>query len=224
MCFSATASMVAGGSLTAGGAFVLTREPTREELPFAAIPILFGLQQTIEGVVWLSFDSRGLNEAATFAYSLFSHVLWPILVPIAILLLEHDPVRKRILRVIAGVGLAVGLYLLYFLIKDGITSSIVNSSIDYNSPHLYLPLVLTLYVLATCLSGLVSSWPMVRLLGAVMLTAFLVTGLVFRETFISVWCFFAAVLSVLVYGYFRARRNAGHEPALALPGDGTLRT
>lgn len=57
-------------------------------------------------------------------------------------------------------------------------------------------MVLTLYVVATCLSSVVSSHFLIRMFGAVMFTAFIVTGLVFSETFISVRCFFAALLSV----------------------------
>lgn len=187
---------------------MLTRATTKAELPLAAIPLLFGIQQTTEGVVWLSFGSPLLNDVSTYAYSMFSHALWPILVPIAVLLLEPDPVRKRILRALVAIGLAVGMYLLYFVITDGIVPRVVGSSILYESPHLYLPLVLTLYVVATCVSGLVSSHPLIRLLGTVMLTSFLLAGLAFNRTFISVWCFFAAGLSVVIYLFLRSRSSA----------------
>jgi len=209
MCFSATASLIAGGSLSTGGVAVLTQATARRQLPFAAIPLLFGIQQTIEGVLWLSFGSAQLNELTTFAYSIFSHVLWPIFVPLAVLLLEHDPVRRRILYVFLGVGTALGTYLLFaVLVRDGVTSRVLNGSISYDSPHLYTPVVLTLYVLATCLSSVVSSHFFIRMFGAVMFTAFMVTGLVFNEVFISVWCFFAALLSVLVFWFFRDHRAA----------------
>lgn len=210
MCFSATASLIAGGSLSTAGVAVLTQTTTRRQLPFAAIPLLFGIQQTIEGVVWLSFGSPWLNELSTFSYSMFSHVLWPILVPVAVLLLEHDPVRRRILYVFLATGTAVGAYLLLSaLLRDGITSRVLNGSISYDSPHLYTPVVLTMYVVATCLSSVVSSHFFIRMFGAVMFTAFVVTGLVFSETFISVWCFFAALLSALVFWFIREFRAAG---------------
>ena len=50
------------------------------EIPFALIPLLFGIQQLIEGLIWLSFvDGSSIDNASlTLAYSLFSHVLWPV--------------------------------------------------------------------------------------------------------------------------------------------------
>ena len=206
MCFSATASFVAGTALSVVGVATIKKAKRKAELPFATIPLLFGIQQLIEGIVWLSFGNSALNVISTYAYSMFSHVLWPIFVPIAILLLEKDPVRKKILRVFTGIGLAVGIFLLYFIFQDGIISQIVNQSVSYNSPHLYLPLVLTLYVFATCISFLISSDKVINIIGIVMLTSFLAASLFFSGTFISVWCFFAAVLSFIIFLYFY-RRN-----------------
>ena|SRR3989338_3119932 len=206
MCFSATASFVAGTALSVVGVATIKKAKRKAELPFAAIPLLFGIQQLIEGVVWLSFSNSALNVVSTYAYSMFSHVFWPIFVPIAILLLEKDPVRKKILRVFTGVGLAVGIFLLYFIFQDGIISQVVNKSVLYNSPHLYLPLVLTLYVLATCVSFLISSDKIINIIGIVMLASFTIAGLFFSTTFISVWCFFAAILSFIIFIYFY-RRN-----------------
>ena len=120
--------------------------------------------------------------------------------------LFKDYGKKKILRVFTGIGLAVGIFLLYFIFRDGIISQIVNQSVSYNSPHLYLPLVLTLYVFATCISFLISSDKMINIIGIVMLTSFLAAGLFFSTTFISVWCFFAAVLSFIIFLYFY-RRN-----------------
>src|SRR3989344_4914045 len=169
MCFSATASLIAGGALTAAGVATIRKTETKAELPFASIPLLFGIQQITEGVIWLSFGSPLLNIAMTYVYSMFSHVLWPIFVPIAILLLEKDLMRKKVLHVFSGIGLAVGIFLFYFILTDWVTSEITSNSIAYISPHLYLPLVMTLYVLATCGSWFVSSHKIINIFGVVFL-------------------------------------------------------
>src|SRR3989344_2212809 len=116
MCFSATASFVAGGALSVAGGLTLAQVKKKPSLPFASIPLLFGIQQAIEGAVWLSFGASVLNTVMTYAYSLFSHVLWPIFVPFSVFLIEIDPVRKQVLSLISILGLAVGAYLLYFII------------------------------------------------------------------------------------------------------------
>lgn len=207
MCFSTTASFVAGGALIAAGVATIRKAKTKAELPFASIPLLFGIQQIVEGMVWLSFGLPLWNVAVTYVYSIFSHTLWPIFVPIAILLLEKDPVRKKILRVFSGIGLAVGIFLFYFILADGVISQITNNSIAYISPHLYLPLVLTLYVLATCGSWFASSHKIINIFGVVFLASFAFAAWFFNETFISVWCFFAAILSILILWYFIKGRN-----------------
>lgn len=205
MCFSATASFVAGGALSVAGGFTLAQAKTKNELPFATIPLLFGVQQIIEGVVWLSFSHPLLSIIATYTFSMFSHVLWPILVPISVLLLETDPTRKKILYVISGIGLSVGIYLLYFILTDGVVAHVVNSSIAYHSPHLYLVPVMTLYFIATGVSSLFSSHKVINLFGVVTLVSAFIAGWFFTETFISVWCFFAAILSVLVFWHFKRK-------------------
>lgn len=203
MCFSATASFVAGGALSAGGVLTISKAKTKKELPFASIPLLFGIQQIIEGVVWLSFGSPMINIVATYGYSFFSHVLWPILVPFSVFLIETNPHRKNILRMFSLVGLAVGLYLLYFIFANSVTSNVIGGSIAYQSPHLYKFLIMTMYLMATCGSCLFSSHKIVNIFGAVILVSFGIAAWFFIETFLSVWCFFSAILSVFVYWYFK---------------------
>ena len=58
MCFSATASFTAGAGLLVIGAITIRLSRDRAELPFAAIPVLFGVQQLIEGALWLTFPDK----------------------------------------------------------------------------------------------------------------------------------------------------------------------
>lgn len=108
------------------------------ELPFAMIPLLFGVQQIIEGMLWLSFrfDAPLLNTTMTYAFTLFSHVLWPIYVPFAIGLVEKVAWRKKAIWVFLFIGIAVGLYPLYWIVRFPVTSE-VDEHIVYVSPHFY---------------------------------------------------------------------------------------
>ncbi|MEQ7154223.1 DUF6629 family protein [Brevundimonas aurifodinae] len=206
MCFSATASFTAGAGLLIIGAVTARRARRRAELPFALIPALFGLQQLIEGVIWLTLLDKAplINAGLTFAYSLFSHVLWPVYVPLAILLLEPTGWRRRVLIAIALAGAAVGLYLLYFLVRLPIVSEIQGRHLAYLSPHFYQVVVMLLYVMSTCVSMLFSSHITVRQFGAAAFLAFIVTYSLYTSWLISVWCFFAAALSVVVLLHFRS--------------------
>ena len=209
MCFSATASFTAGAALLAIGAVTTSRARRGAEVPFALIPGLFGVQQLIEGALWLTFpDNESLaNSVLTHAYSFFSHVLWPIYVPIAVLLLEPEAWRRKLLTAIAAAGAAVGLYLLFFLVTEPIVSEVVGRHISYQSPHFYVAAVVTLYVLATCVSSFVSSCKTIRWFGAATFVALLAAYAFYAYWFISVWCFFAAILSVIVLVHFADGRS-----------------
>ncbi|MBF5008702.1 DUF6629 family protein [Burkholderia pseudomultivorans] len=199
MCFSATASFGSGTLLLAIGTATLRMARRPAERPYAAIPLLFAIQQIVEGVVWLSFSGPAwLNFVSTQAYSLFSHVLWPVYIPLAACLLEPRSSRRRGLLAFLVVGLAVGAYLLYSLAVNPIQARPAGGHVDYQSPHFYIVASMTLYLLATTVSLLLSSDVWVKMFGALALGSSLVAYVLYARWFISVWCFFAAALSVAV--------------------------
>lgn len=129
MCFSAPASFTAAAVLLSMGTVTVRRARARRELPYAAIPLLFGVQQLLEGMLWLTFPDHAplLNVGLTHLYSFFSHILWPIYVPLAALALETVRWRRRVLAGIAIAGGGVGLYLLAMLVKLPITAIVVRT-------------------------------------------------------------------------------------------------
>jgi hypothetical protein len=174
------------------------------------IPLLFGVQQLTEGVLWLSLrnDLPLLKSWATYSYSMFSHVLWPIFVPFAILLVETGRRRKTAIGVFQALGLAVGLYLLYFIIRYPVTAHVHGHSIVYTSPHFYIGAVLVVYLLATCASGLFSSHWCINVFGVLAFVLAIAAYQMSAATFVSVWCFYAAVLSLLIYAHFSGPMQA----------------
>ena len=211
MCFSAAASFIASGTTGALGVATLWKTRAAREVPLASAPLLFGVQQFIEGVVWLSFQEPSVtawNGIATYAYSLFSHVLWPFYIPFGLLLLEPDRIRRRVLVALLSLGALVSAYLLFFAVFDPVTSQVANHSIRYNYHHRYADLTLSLYLIAVCASGAISSFPMLRFFGAALGVAFVAAYVMYSATFFSVWCFFGAALSVTLFFHFRERRLA----------------
>ena len=204
MCFSAQASFAAASALLVIGAVTLRRARTRAALPYAAIPLLFGIQQALEGALWLTFPDRApaLNTGLTHAYSLFSHVLWPIYVPLAALGLETVRWRRRALAAAALAGGAVGLYLLAMLIRLPIVATVSGRHIAYESPHFYALASMTLYLIGTCASLMFSSHRRVVAFGVAAFLSAVGAYAFYATWFISVWCFFAAALSVIVWLQF----------------------
>ena len=64
---------------------------------------------------------------------------------------------------------------------------------------------MTLYLLSTAVSPLLSTHRMVVVFGALALLSFGAAYAFYATWFISVWCFFAALLSAVVYLHFGVR-------------------
>ena len=185
MCFSATASFTASVALTGIGVLALRAAHTPGERMFALIPLLFAAQQATEGLVWMSYpwDAPTLRAWATQVYSVFSHLVWPVFIPWAVRALEPVPWRRHVLVPTGG-------------------------HLAYRSPHFFLPISLTLYLAATTVGLGMSSQPVIRWFGVLALASAGFTYLVYARWFISVWCFYAALLSVMVYIALASRRTA----------------
>jgi hypothetical protein len=210
VCFSATASFAAGATLTVVGSLTVRKSRGTRELPLALVPLLFGVQQLTEGALWVSLqrDLQLLQTWSTYVYSVFSHVLWPIFVPLAVILIESARWRRKVLVGLVALGLSVGLYLLFFIVRFPVTATIREQGIRYDSPHFYIAVVLAAYLIATCASPLFSSHRWVNIFGALAFVLAGVAAAVSMTTFVSVWCFYAAVLSVIIYRQFSGPMQA----------------
>jgi hypothetical protein len=206
MCFSATASFTAGILLLGAGIVAVKSARSPRELPLAAIPLLFSIQQLIEGVVWLTFryDAPLLNVAMTHAYSFFSHVLWPVYVPVAVLLIEPRGWRRTTLWAFSAAGAGVAAYLLYMLVAFPVVSRATGQHIEYVSPHFFAAAVMSVYLLSTAISPMASTHRWVKVFGVLALASFGAAYYFYARWFISVWCLFAALLSVVLCAHLRS--------------------
>ncbi len=145
----------------------------------------------------------------TYLYSIFLHVLWPMYVPLAMGVMEAVRWRKKAIFAFESVGVAVSLYLLYFIVTRPVVAEVVGSNIVYASPHFYLIPVMLLYLAATCVSCFFSSHGFVKLFGVLALLSFIAAYLIHVMAFFSIWCFLAAILSLLIYLHLRFRDFGG---------------
>ncbi len=208
MCFSPTASFTAGVVLTAVGCAAIAKTSRKSDIPFAAIPLLFGVQQLTEGVIWLSIGSSSIvTSVMTFIYLLFSHIVWPVFLPISVYAMERSVWRRRVLSLFIGLGFVVGLYFLYYLLTEHVQAEIVGGCIAYSSLHFFKTFVLSPYTAATCASCLFSSSRIVQVFGVLTFLAEIVTFQFYQYAFVSVWCFFSAILSILIYVHFHSAQR-----------------
>jgi hypothetical protein len=213
VCFSATADFVGSAVLGAIGVATLREVKDRRELLLAAMPCLFAVHEFIEGFVWMGMDgtlSPAVAHGAGAAYMLFAQGLLPFVLPLSVFLIEPTTQqRKRMLGFVIFGGL-LALYLTWGLIAYPIAISTQAHSILYVNVITNTTLVAILYVTATCGSLFLSGFRRLVQLASANLAGLLVVMMVKRYAFTSVWCAYAAVVSVIVYFFFRGTRE--HRP------------
>jgi hypothetical protein len=218
MCFSATASFSAASITAAIGVATLRQVKRPRGLLLAAMPLLFASQQAIEGALWLQLSAGGSKEAVaalSLTFLVFAKVIWPAYVAPAVLLIEPCLRRRQALYAIAALGCAISIYMLNRLIGNPPPVAICGRSIDYGGHESALSWQTFLYLLSTCVPLLLSSSGAIRKFGAIVGAGFLVSVYTYFATFVSVWCFFAAAGSAILYFYFR-----GAGPPMPRPNPG----
>jgi hypothetical protein len=214
LCFSATANFVGSGLLGIIGLATIKEVKHRRELLFASLPCLFAVHQFTEGFVWLGLDNperSALAHSAGAAYVLFAQGLLPVLLPLSVFLIEPTERRRRRMAGFLGLGALLALYILWGLIAYPLEVSAEARSIVYKNAISTTTPVAVLYVIATCGALFFSGFRGLVLLGTANLTGLLVVMLVRRYAFTSIWCAYAAVVSIIIYFFFR--RNRGERPA-----------
>lgn len=214
MCFSSTSSFAAAALLIPLSGVAVARcwrGPSADLLPLALTPALFGLQQGLEGLVWLGLDAGGLEpmtHRAALAYLFFAHGFWMAWIPWCALKIgggSRDGRPTRLLQLDLVLGLVLGLWLWVPLLLEParVTPTVVLGSIDY---HALIPSYgLVSHGWGTLIYGLIVTIPLLltplrrlRWFAAGLVAAFVYSQVAYTHAFTSVWCYSAALLSVLL--------------------------
>lgn len=209
MCFSPTASFVSAGILATVGVATLRHVRAPRTVLFAAVPMLFAFHQFCEGLVWLGLEGRigklGLDHVS-FLFTLYAQGLLPLLMPVAVALMEPRGWRRAVITGLVGVGAIVFAWDTYGLVFVPSRVFVDHFSIAYRNPLTGSLPISCLYILSTCGALLLSSHRVVRTYGAVNVVALTIVQIVRAYAFASVWCFYAAIMSVMIYWQFRQNR------------------
>lgn len=206
MCFGPTASFVSSGLLIGAGVASLRIAPRGGSQLLASFPLLFGFHQGIEGAIWLQEGSTNpdfLKTIFILIYELIAFTLWPIVCPLSILLLDPPESRRPIIKFICGAGILLSLYLVYFIAIGPLTISTNGCSIQYDNIVPFPELTAFVYLLITSGPFLLTAQKYLRAFGVLGMTGWIATIWINEYTFISIWCFTTALLSLVLYLHFR---------------------
>ena len=187
----------------------------------------------MEGFLWLALpvDPDGpVSSMLTLVFLLYAKVFWPAFAPMAALLIEPEPRRRRLMAICAAIGTGVAAYFLWSIYTYPHAASIGAGHIVYTGEPQGPAAIGILYLVATAITPLLSSHRAVVLLGAIVFGGSVFAYFLYWEAFASVWCFFAAAGSgVILVQFERLRRIeraafAGSRPNLYfLPAMSRLR-
>jgi hypothetical protein len=212
MCLSATASFGASVCLTGLGIASTRMAKSPNQYGFGSIPLVFGIQQFAEGVVWLSLKHESMSSfshAASIAFLIFAQVVWPIWLPAAFVMFEEDPKKRKILNLFLIPGIMVAAYFLYCLVTLPLVTEAVNHHVFYRLafPAPLIPYAAALYLSATLIPPLLSQTYKIQMIGVVLFLSYIIARLFFQPNLISVWCFLAIVIGALVFMVLRDEKR-----------------
>jgi hypothetical protein len=215
MCFSPGADAVVGGIVVVVGVDAIRHVREPKQILLASLPLLFGLHQIDEAFVWLGLQGRvseSLERVGVWVYLLFALAALPALVPLAVLAVERVAGRRRLIAVFAMLGVAVGISLAIAVFRGSVNAAIDGHHIAYDVSALSQGRELTaLYVVAACGALVACSYRDLAVLGVMNLIAVPVLMWMTVSGFVSLWCFWAAIVSVVID--FHLRRSGGTERA-----------
>ena len=139
---------------------------------------------------------------AVIVYLSFAFVVWPTFVPFAIGIVEPDRSRRRIMLACGVLGVAVSAFLAFILFGHDVTAVAERHRILYELAPLHAVFAVGPYLVASVVPCLVSSHRSVNAPGVLATVTAKGSYTSYSQTFVSVWCSQAAVVSAVVLAHF----------------------
>jgi len=223
MCYSPEADLVAGVVVGAIGIDALRHVDDKRDRALASVPLVLAAHQLIEAVGWWGLQDRVPEAAGTLAiaaYLVIAMGVVPGLVPYAVLRTERSPTRQRLMVPFVALGVAVCAVLLFALSTGPYGASIGGRYIAYETTLPWSGAIAVAYVIAVCTPLLLSSHQRLVMFGVINVVIVIGLATLLANGFISLWCVWAAISSVVVTGHIREQSAARYTEGTAVRADG----
>lgn len=241
MCFSASASFTAAAVLMPLGLYSthlargMELEPEfpgqrKGYVPLALVPFFFGVQQLIEGLVWTTIRIGKPDPWITvfsLGFLFFAYCFWMIWIPWSAYSIARSMESSGLRRRLKWVAIAATLLGLSFYLPVLFNPPVVQPEVHSTGRLLY-----DISALKSVWHNFVTQEPLgemiywafivaplvalrdraVKLFGVLIFVSIFLTWFTYSKTFNSVWCFYCAVLSIMVI-WIVNRRPMAPRPA-----------
>jgi len=212
MCMSASVSFTASVLLVVGGSAisVIAWRKNLRYLPIALMPVFAGLQQFMEGNVWLGMTGSDPFTVVwgAMGFMFFTWFMWPVWIPFGVFVLEPAGSRRKpLFLALSLIGLLFGLllYVPHGLSSDMIVVEINNASLAYEK-SMWLDFMMprwltnTIYVALIIIPPALSRYRHVRHFAITLVAVVVVDFTLLQYAYISFFCLLAGLATLhLVY-------------------------
>ena len=202
MCFSSQASFISATVLAGIGYSTIKLTKTKRQLLVASVPLIFGVQQFSEGVLWTQIDSglapNFVSELCKYIFLMCAQIIWPILVPVSLYIIEKVKWRKWVMLLSLATGFLFMGTILWYYPETNIPITVYDKTLqyglDYSCDTCKIP-----FLIAVITPWLVSSAGPFWMMGVALAVMAAIAHYIYYYAFTSVWCFFSAFVSVVLY-------------------------
>ena len=216
MCFSPQGDLAGGVLVTVIGVDAWRHLRGRSShLLLAAVPVVLGLHQLDESLVWWSLQgdvSHSVGRVATWIYLVVALVVLPLMVPVAIMRLEPTRRRRWSIAPFVVLGLGVAVTYLVAMLSGPVRAAPGSYHVAYSIDLPAGILLVGLYVVATCGPLLLSGYRHVVVFGVANLVAVVILARLTADGFASLWCLYAAVASGAISLHMRLAKDHRDHP------------
>lgn len=229
MCLSAEVSFTASVLLTGGGIAIVAKAFQRNlrYLPLGLMPLFAGIQQFMEGNVWVGINSGDPFQMTwgAMGFIFFTWFMWPFWIPFSVWALEKpsNPRRPWFLAM-AGVGLVLGfmLYVPHGLGTDWLVVTVNHHSLAYENSMLldqFLPRWLTyaIYVFLIVVPPALSSYRHMRHFAMTVAAVVVLDYTFLQYAYISFFCLLAGLATLHLVWIILTNKCAQECPELFGP-------
>jgi hypothetical protein len=226
LCFSPEADLAVGVAVVAIGVDALRHVRAPRQIPLASVPLVLGLHQITETFVWWGLQDRvahSLEQAAIWTYLVVAFVVVPVLVTVSAGLVERRRARQVVIALCAGLVAVVAIELGLTIVRGNISATIETHHLAYQIDAMgHGGLLTELYIVATCGALLASSYRDLEILGVLNVVAVPVLSWLTVNGFVSLWCFWAAIVSVMIAFHMRRVAATPHASTAASADAGSM--
>jgi hypothetical protein len=131
------------------------------------------------------------------------------MIPLSVWPMQKPGLRRKVLTGLIITGGITSLFYVYCLLFYDVSPQIQSFHIRYvdNFPGTLVKIAFGLYLAVTIAPFFISSVKRMWLLGVLIAVSCIVTGIFFAQYLTSVWCFFAACISIVIFWILSGTRS-----------------